>query len=455
MTPRPPIFAAVLFLAVACPPSASAQFDEVPPPAAYALEGVTVVYPDGERLEDATVVIRDHILLEMGADTGIPVDARVLEGEGLWVYPGLVDAWGAAEMELPAPPERSEVTEWDPSRDAQGYVPHRRVVDHLVADGSSLHEQRAAGVVASGVFSGQGYMAGLGAALLHRPEAAFPRELVAEPEVGLAVSFAPSSTSYPSTVLGVMAHLRQAFSDAQHLASVEAAYRQNPNGLAHPKWDPDAEVLRRVAGAGLRAFFSADRVHDIRRVLGLAYEIGFTPVIVGGGEAWRLAEELAALDVPVLVSLDFPEPTAWNPDAEGTAGGGQDLEPAAARERERLIDLYSNPARLEEAGVRFALTSGGGFADLREGARTAIEYGLSEEAALRALTTRPAGILGVGPVTGLVSGHAANMVVTDAPLFDEQTRVVYTFVEGVLDEMGLEAEASDEVSSGVGAGDSP
>lgn len=433
--------------AILLPRALSAQYVTVPPPVAYAMEGVTLVRGDGERSEDVTLVIRDQVVVSAETGAEIPADARVLEGDGLWVYPGLVDAWGAAETDFPSPPEPSEVTEWDRSRPAQGFTPHRRTVDHLVADGASLSEHRLRGVVASGVFPARGFIGGLGATLLHRPDARVPRELVAVPEVGLHMSFAPSSTSYPATLFGVMARFRQVFADAQHGARVESEYRRNPNGLTVPEWDPDAEVLRRTAGAGLPAFFQADEAEAIRRVIALAYELGFSPVIVGGGEAWRLAEELAGLDVPVLVSMDFPEPRVWDPDAEDGAAADPDqpLDPAAARERERLVDLYANAARLEEAGVRFALTSGGGEAELREGARRVLEYGLDPDAAIRALTLTPAEILGVPAVARLVPGYAANLVVTDGPLLAEDTRILYTFVEGVLEEgNGSTDEGTDE-----------
>ncbi|MDX1566817.1 MAG: hypothetical protein R3223_03390 [Longimicrobiales bacterium] len=437
--------------------SLSAQYTSAPPPAAYALEDVTVIQGDGTRTDDVTLVIRREFVESMDPGGEVPADARVLQGDDLWVYPGLVDAWGDAEVDLPAPPEPSETTDWDPSREAQGFNARRRVVDHLTADGESLSDRRREGVVASGVFPTQGFIGGLGATLLHRPGARMPRELVAIPEVGLHMAFSASPASYPATLLGVAAYMRQIFSDAQRLRQVEIAFRQSPNNLTIPEWDPDAEVLRRTAGAGLPAFFQADDAQAIRRVIGLAYELGFSPVVVGGGEAWRLAPELAELEVPVLVSLDHPEPELWDPEDTGDPGAGPEaigeLEPAAARERERLVNLYANPGRLEEAGVEFALTSGGGKAGLREGARRAVAYGLSEDAALRALTVTPAEILRVPSLSRVVPGYAANLIVTDGPLFEEGTRVLYAFVDGVLDRAVERAEDDGDGDDGGGGGE--
>lgn len=461
MIPRPSVAAAVcavaIFFGLGLPPGATGQLREPPPPAAYALEDVVVVEADGTRREGVTLVVRDGLLERVGPDVETPPDARVLDGEGSHVYPGLVDAWGRAAVQLPERPPPEDVIPWDASRRAQGFTPHLRLVDHLTATGEALRPSRRSGVVASAVFPRRGFASGLGAALLHRPEADEPRELVARAELGLALSFRGNARAYPSTVFGVMAHLRQRFGDAQHLTRLEQAYERNPNGLTTPPFDPDLDVLRRVAGAGLPAYFRADDAEEIRRVLALAVELGFTPVIVGGGEAWKLADELAALDIAVLVSLDFPEAEDWNPELDPPGEDPrpeEELEPAAARERRRLTDLYTNPARLREAGVRFALTSDAGRADLRAGARRVIEYGLSEEAALAAQTSVPANILGIEPAIRLVQGYAATFVVTDGPLYAEDTRVVYTFVEGVPEEFEAESESggAEEEEDTEGAG---
>src|SRR4029079_2406163 len=108
----------------------------------------------------------------------------------------------------------------------------------------------------------------------------------------------------------------------------------------------------------------------IRRVLDLSDRYKLKPVIVGGDEAWQGADLLKARNVPVLVSLDFPKAQYWKPEEKKDAGA---LDVAELKEKKRLEEIYANAGKLAQAGVRFALTSGGGKADLREGARKAIE----------------------------------------------------------------------------------
>jgi hypothetical protein len=150
-----------------------------------------------------------------------------------------------------------------------------------------------------------------------------------------------------------------------------------------------------------------------------------------------VADELRTRNVPVLVDVDFQAPRRWKPDAPDTAQAQQ--APAVVRERRQFEDLYANAGRLESAGVTFALVSGG-RGDLRTGARKAVEYGLTEDAAVRAMTATPATLYGAPHLGRVEAGLPATFIVTDAPLLAKDSRVLYTFVEGVL-ERGAEARA--------------
>lgn len=424
----------------------SAQHAEPPPAAAYALRGVTVVGPDGSQREGRTLVVRDGLLASVSPDTAVPADARLLEGDSLFVYPGLVDAEGDARFEFAGSDEDAgddgeAVPGWNPPRDAQGFRPHRRAVDALTVTAGDLEGAREDGVVASVSHPDDGLAPGRGVLLLHRLEAETSRDLVLRPELGPVLAF-DGARGYPGTLMGVIAFLRQGFADAGHRARLAAAHADDPAGMTAPGWDPDLEVLERAAAGEVPVYFRADRAEDIRRVLDLSRELGFRPVVVGGEEAWKVADRLREADVPVLVSLDFPTAQRWDPDE--AAADTAELEPEVAREKRRLEDAYANAGRLHEAGVRFALTSGGGDADLLEGARKAVEHGLPETAAVRALTATPAGLLGAPWLTRVGQGRAATFIVSDGPLLDEDTEVLYTFVEGRLQRGAEPGEEPEE-----------
>lgn len=423
---RAGVLATLVTVALALPTGAVAQYDAVPGPAAYALQDVTVIQADGARTEGVTIVVRGALIEAMGPDVAVPADAELLAGDSLMVYPGLVDGHGKSDFDFPqVEVDRRQIQIWNAPREIQGFTPARRVVAHLTADGAGVARQRQAGIVAGALHPTGGMMGGRGALLLYRGATDRPEALVIDPALGPTLTFRGGQGVYPGTLFGVTAFMRQAFEDARHRRLTADAHTRDPAGMTTPAYDPDYAVLREVMGGDLPVYFVADDAAAILRVLGLAQEYGFRPVILGGAEAWRVADELNRRSVPVLVSTDFPKPRRWDPAEEDEAP----LDAAALREKAEHEDRYANAGRLAAAGVTFALTSGG-TGELLEGARKAVEYGLDETAALAAITRTPARLFGIPHVTRIEPGLPASFVVTNGPLFDEEARVTYTFVEG-------------------------
>lgn len=432
-------------LALGLPVTVAAQYEAVPRPPAYALQNATVVRADGRRTEGVNVVVRGALIEAIGG-VAVPADAKVLAGDSLVVYPGIIDADGEADHEFPSPDiDRDRVELWDAPRVLQGFMPARRLVDHLTATGADLAARRRAGIVAAAVHPDGAMMGGRGALVLYRADAETPDELVLQPELGPRFELQGGRGVYPGTLFGVMAFFRQAFEDARHRGLRLAAYANDPAGMTPPAYDPDYAVLREVL-AGLPVYFEADEAADILRVVRLADEYGFQPVIVGAGEAWEVAGTLADRGIPVLVSVDFREPSRWDPEADPD----EPLDAAAEREKRELEALYANAGRLADAGVTFALTSGGS-GEILEGARKTVEYGLAEADALAALTRTPAQLLDVPYLPRVAAGLPATFLVMSGPLADEESRVAYTFVEGWVEE-GTTPRAGGDPDSAVALG---
>lgn len=442
----PLVAAAVLLVG---PVGAAAQYEAPPPPAAYALENVTVVRADGSTQRGATLVVRGAFVEALGPGAAVPADALRLEGDSLWVYPGFVDGEGAVDFDMPEMDReaRQRVASWAPPRDAQGFTPHRRVVDYLEATGGDVASLRKKGVVAAAVHPEGPLMPGRGVLVSTRADAATTTGLVLQPVLGPTFSLQGARGSYPGTLFGVIAFTRQAFEDARRDAVIAETYARGPRNIEPPRWDPDYEVLRDALAGRVPVFYRADGAGDIRRVLDLSREYGFRPIIVGGEEAWKVADLLRGANVPVLVSLDFddPERTEGKEDVPES-----ELDAAALAERRELTEAYENAGKLHAAGVRIALTSGGGDGDLVGGARKAIEHGLPEAAALAALTSVPAQIYGIQNLVGVDPGMPANLVVTNGPLFGERSRIVYAFVEGSLEKGARPGSRQGGAATGMG-----
>ena len=197
----------------------------------------------------------------------------------------------------------------------------------------------------------------------------------------------------------------------------------NPGGQPRPTYDRALGPVQDAIAGGWPTVMPANEVRQIRRAIKLGRDTGARPVIAGAHDAYELAGEIAAAGVSVLVNVDWPE---RNRDAD------PESEESLSSLKRRAY-APTTPARLEEAGAEWAFYSGGANSPsaVMDKVRTAIENGLSEEAALEALTSAPARIYGVDRMLGTVEpGKIANLVVTDGPLFDEDTDVRMVFVDG-------------------------
>jgi hypothetical protein len=445
----------VLGLMAALPADGVAQFVEVPSAAAYALTDVTVVRADGTRAAGQTLVVRGGRIEAIGPNVRVPADAQLLNGDSLFVYPGMIDGAGTVRFEFPRDTtSRDRVRSWDPPRTVQGFMPSRRVLDHVTARGADVADMRKRGIVAVAVHPSptDPLMPGRGTFLLLRRDAATPQQLIVDPALAPLLTQRGGRGVYPATGMAVTQWYRQLFLDAQRHAQLSQLASRDPRVVAPPAFDPELAVVQEMLRDG-RVFFAANDAEEIRRVLRLAEEFSLRPVIVGGSDAWRVAAELRARDVPVLVNVDFATPRRWKPDAAQDTAAQGDLEPAVFREKRQFEEQYANAGRLAEAGVTFALVSGG-RGDLRAGVRKAMEYGLSEAAALHAVTAAPAAIYGAPHLARLDPGLPGTFIVTDSPLFEKDSRVLYTFVEGAL-ERGAEPRARAAAGVVPEGGDAP
>ncbi len=181
-----------------------------------------------------------------------------------------------------------------------------------------------------------------------------------------------------------------------------------------PAFDADKEALLEVLDRKLPLWVEAHRAEDILNVLAVAKEFDLDLVLEGATESVRIAKEIAASEVPVvlgppLVGEDGPPELAEN-------------EPAAA-------------ARLRAAGVRFALGSSGAdpaqtrFLPLH--AALAASAGLDPVAALRAVTVEAARLCGVGDRLGAIApGKDADLVLFDGDPLKTGTKVRAVIVDG-------------------------
>ncbi|MCK4966107.1 amidohydrolase family protein, partial [bacterium] len=139
----------------------------------------------------------------------------------------------------------------------------------------------------------------------------------------------------------------------------------------------------------------------------------------------------------VIVSLKFPEPktvTGYDFALRVKGPVKTDKEKEKKKEDEEVTEmLYKNASVLAANNIPFAFTMGakGKPQDLLKNVRTAVEHGLSETDALKALTINAARILSADRQIGSIEkGKIANLVITEGNIFDKKSKLKNVFIDG-------------------------
>ncbi len=405
------------------------------PPGIYAIAGGTVHPVSGPEIPNGVVIIRQGLIEFVGPAMAIPADATAIEVTGAHVYPGLIDAH--TNFGIASPKSGEKGAETGPETVALRLI---RPAD------DDMDTRRTSGVTtvvtapSAGIFDGQSVMLNLGVGTLGSS--------VIKSPAAMQVSFIPRPDwTWPDSLMGVVAHLRQSFLDAkQHIAAREI-YGRSPAGLKRPADSASLEALAPVVRREIPVVFVADSDLMMRRAQAIAREFDLRYILAGARQGY--ADPAAWKDVPVLVWVKWPAPPKNAEDRE---------EQPLRVIRDRQL-APTTPAALAKGGVLFALVSGSGKADdFLPGIRKAIENGLSADDALRATTISPARIFGVERQIGsLEKGKIANVIVTDRPIFEEDAKVTRVFVDGreirlpkKADEKSKDKKALGEIESSGG-----
>jgi imidazolonepropionase-like amidohydrolase len=406
----------------------------------YAITGARIVPVSGVVIERGTIIIRNGLIAAVGAEARAPADARVIDGTGLTVYPGLIDAnttlgipqpsaspspgerrGGGATATTPAVPQLASAAFSPNVTQPPGLQPEMLAVDLIQPGGAQIEAARNAGITSALVAPREGIFIGQSAFINLAGETS--EQMIVRAPVALHVGFTPfRGGGYPASLMGVFSTLRQMLLDAGHLREANQIYARNPRGLRRPEQDKSLLALQPILAREMPVVMHVNTEREIIRALDLAEEFKLRIIISGGAESWKVANRLR--DVPVLLSLNFPKRTTTQVS---------EADPDPLRVLRERVDAPKTAGRLSAARVRFAFQSGAmtNISDYLANAAKTIENGLAREEALRALTINAAEILGVSDRLGTIEvGKIANLTVTRGELFDRSARVVHVFIDG-------------------------
>ncbi|WP_447728643.1 amidohydrolase family protein [Sphingomonas koreensis] len=398
------VLVSLIALAAAIP--AAAQTLAVTHAEAWTMDGA-------EPVRDATIVIADGKVVSVTAGGAVPEGATVIDARGKPVTPGLVN--GATQIGL------VEVSGSGDTRD-QASTDERNAgfdVSRALNGNSTLVSlARADGVTRALIYPSPSRFAPFNG------EASIARlrdgvDILDARDVAVYAVIGGGAWDKLGSRASQWSVLRKALSDAKRAAAAhedgEKRGRKGEHRGPPPGRRGGEELIRTVLRGEVPLAIQTHRESDIRQAAALAREFGIRVVIVGGAEAWRAADVLAAAKIAVVLDPQVNLPATFD-----QLGARQD-----------------NAALLTRAGVTVAIGQAGGAIHsnynagmgLREGAGIAVANGLSYVQALRAVTINPLSIWGRGGGT-LTPGGEADLVVWDGDPLEPSTNATAVIIEG-------------------------
>ncbi len=387
----------------------------------FVITNVKIEFGDGKVVEKGSVFVKGNRIEAIGEGVTAPSGTETVDGTGMTVYPGFIDAYTTRGLKLPDPPAAATPPPATNSAPATMWAENRKGIRAQVKAVDSLNfsayvsDARNNGITMAAFFPGGQTLRGSGAIA-----PIVEGDKLTGKEFGMEMSFrAGSGQGYPGSLMGVISLLRQTLHDGQRQAQ-----------LASPKKDADLDALIPLMKGEQPAVVFADSDPEILRALRLGEEFGFKVIIASGRDAQKRAAQLAAQKVPVLAGISTGIEPGVNPAADGPPKEILEERREAWRERSK------NVANLIAAGVPVAFSSeSDGMSKYLENVRRLIELGVKRDDALKAMTVTPAQIFGLSDMGALAAGKAASFVVMTGDFAKTDSKVKWIVVNGTKTEV--------------------
>ena len=389
-------------------------------PRVFYLKHATLIPEPGKIVEDGEIVIRDGLIESVGRVANVPADAFEIDMTGKTIYAGFVEPFLEAETDE-FDGNLNILRNWN-----EKVHPELSSLDDYSPDEKDLKELRALGfttahiVPPSGIFQGQSGLIHLGewsvSSVIERNG---PAQIMSFKHGGWGDS------SYPNSLLGAIALIRQTFIDASWYKKSWETYRRFPNENEQPNLDESLAKLGKFLDSDRPFCFRTNNELTALRAGKISDEFSLPLWLKGSGYEYRRLDAIKKVNPFIILPVNYPE----TPDVSSWESALQYTN-AQLRHWDQAPD---NAQRLRQAGISFAFTS----ADLNElkhfrpNLRRSVERGLSRNHALSALTTVPAEQLGIADRLGtLEPGKIANLTITNGDYFESNTKVMEVWIQG-------------------------
>ena len=386
----------------------------------YAFTNATIYKDYKTVLYNATLIIKNGQIQSVGVGLDVPAGAIVKDLKGAFIYPSFIDAYsdyGVATPERPQQRTRGAQNEMSNKKGAYGWnqaiKPEINAVELFVTDEKYAEQLRTLGFGSVVTHAQDGIARGTASAVLLGDKN--ENDMVIKDRVSSNFSFSKGSSSqnYPSSLMGSIALIRQTELDA---AWYEKSSRTKEFNLSLEAWNNNKKLLQ---------VFEVYNWQDVLRANKLGEEFGVQYVFKGTGDEYKRLNEIAKTNGKLIIPLNFPE--------------AMDMEDPFTSENISLETLKhwemapANAKLIADANISFCITS----SNLKDrktflaNVRKAVENGLSQEAALKALTLSPAEMYNISDRVGtLEKGKIANFIVVSGDIFSTKNQILENWVKG-------------------------
>ncbi len=393
----------------------------------YAFTNATIYTDYQTKISDATLIIKDGKILEVGTNITVPKGAITQDLKGKIIYPSFIDLY--SDYGMPAIEKGSSSRrqlQLNPSSphafgNNQAVKAHHKASE-MFNPTDKTAEKEAEGLRKLGfgtLLSGQqdGIVRGTSALVFLGNGTAHDQLYKTDAAAGFSFNKGSSSQSYPSSLMGSIALLRQTYLDGKWYATGSSKEKN----LTLSAWNTLQNLPQIFEVSDKTNALRADKLGD---------EFGKQYIFKGNGDEYQAIELLKNTNASFIIPLTYPDAFDVNDPLDA-----QFISFTALKHWEYAA---SNASILEKAGINFAFTTDGlkDKSKFLEHLRKAVGAGLSKTAALKALTHTPANLIGEGNNLGVLKkGAIANFIITSGDLFLSKTKIHQNWVKGQKNEI--------------------
>lgn len=378
----------------------------------FALTNATIETITNGTMQNATLLIKDGQILDLGTAVTMPQDAKKIDCSGLTIYPGMID--GGTKLGLS---EVGSISLTQDYNEVGDITPQMQALTAVNPNSVSIPITRTNGVTtvitmpSGGIFPGTAALINLNGYTPEQMFAGFKGMVVYYPTSGKRGRWdRRSDEDRKKGEDKKLKKLNEVWEQARLFAKIDSAAQNNP--AMRPEYNPEMAAMLPVIQGKMPVLLEVNKAKDIESAIKWVEENKVNAIFTGVAEGWRVADKLAAAKIPVVTGPVLQTPT---------------------RSSDKYDRPYANAGLMLKAGVKVALRTNEieNVRNLPFNAGFAAAYGMGREEALKAVTIVPAEIFGVADQLGsLEKGKSATLFVTNGDPFETKTQVKYLFIDG-------------------------